>query len=155
MTKPVQFVFPSLEIRELGGLTGSQSLDAEAVASIGVDVLVEGIVSVDYEFSVGTRDILLQGRARGAWRLECSSCLAPATAPFEAHIERLYDVNTPEIDISEEIREALLLAVPYRVLCRQDCRGLCPHCGKNLNAGSCGCKSRIPSPFSRLKKPQV
>src|SRR2546422_2859983 len=37
------------------------------------------------------------------------------------------------------VREELLLAVPQWVVCRDDCRGLCPRCGKDLNAGPCGC----------------
>jgi len=44
-----------------------------------------------------------------------------------------------EIDLRPAVREELLLAVPRWVVCRDDCRGLCPRCGKDLNAGPCGC----------------
>lgn len=46
-----------------------------------------------------------------------------------------------EIDLSPLIREQILLALPTRPLCREDCRGLCPHCGVNLNRGTCGCRA--------------
>lgn len=43
------------------------------------------------------------------------------------------------IDIREDVRQTLLLAVPLKLLCREDCAGLCPHCAKNLNEGPCDC----------------
>jgi uncharacterized protein len=44
-----------------------------------------------------------------------------------------------EIDVSPLIREQVLLALPTRPLCKEDCRGLCPQCGANLNREACGC----------------
>ncbi len=43
------------------------------------------------------------------------------------------------IDITGDVRDAILLEVPYKVLCKEDCKGLCPQCGMNLNDGSCEC----------------
>jgi uncharacterized protein len=50
----------------------------------------------------------------------------------------LYDGE--QIDLSPLIREQVLLALPTRALCQEDCRGLCPRCGANLNRGDCGCR---------------
>jgi len=47
------------------------------------------------------------------------------------------------IDLRPAVREELLLAVPQWVVCRDDCRGLCPRCGKDLNAGPCGCPPAV------------
>src|SRR5713101_7698835 len=47
------------------------------------------------------------------------------------------------IDLRPAVREELLLAVPRWVVCREDCRGLCPRCGKDLNAGACGCPAPV------------
>jgi len=47
--------------------------------------------------------------------------------------------DATQIDLRPAVREELLLAVPQWVVCREDCRGLCPRCGKDLNAGPCGC----------------
>jgi uncharacterized protein len=44
-----------------------------------------------------------------------------------------------QLDLSEEAREALLLELPITPHCREDCRGLCPRCGADLNEGPCGC----------------
>jgi uncharacterized protein len=43
------------------------------------------------------------------------------------------------LDLGDAMREQLFLSLPLKLLCREDCRGLCPTCGKNLNAGDCGC----------------
>jgi uncharacterized protein len=58
----------------------------------------------------------------------------------------LYDGE--EVDLTPLIREQMLLALPTRPLCREDCRGLCPQCGANLNERDCGCTSE--SADSRL-----
>ena len=43
------------------------------------------------------------------------------------------------LDLGEVVREQVLLGLPLKPLCREDCQGLCPRCGKNRNAGPCGC----------------
>jgi uncharacterized protein len=51
-----------------------------------------------------------------------------------------------EVDLSPLIREQVLLALVDRPLCREDCRGLCPRCGVNLNERECGCVAETPAP---------
>ena len=52
----------------------------------------------------------------------------------------LYISNDKDsIDISKFVREALLLSIPQKPVCKEDCKGLCPVCGTNLNEGKCGC----------------
>lgn len=57
-----------------------------------------------------------------------------------------------EIDFKDAVQEQVVLALPYKPLCREECKGLCPHCGTDLNAESCGCTGdRSNSPFAVLK----
>ena len=56
----------------------------------------------------------------------------------------LYDGD--QIDLSPLIREQFLLSLPTRPLCREDCRGLCPKCGINLNDGKCSCSEETADP---------
>jgi len=56
------------------------------------------------------------------------------------------------IPVDELVREQVILAVPHKKLCREDCQGLCPRCGKNLNEGPCGCEIRKETPFAILKE---
>ena len=55
-------------------------------------------------------------------------------------------------DAGELVREDIILSLPYRFLCREDCKGLCPVCGKNLNTGSCGCRSGKVDPRLEILK---
>lgn len=97
-------------------------------------------------------------------RLECSRCVERAGFAVEADREIQYVQNpTPDmlkselggwfvsaydgerVVIDEDVRQMLLLAVPMRFLCREDCKGLCSRCGANLNAGSCACPVAVES----------
>jgi uncharacterized protein len=58
-----------------------------------------------------------------------------------------------EINLSELLNEQLQLAVPYRPICKEDCKGLCSYCGKNLNIEECNCEKQGWNPkFSALLK---
>lgn len=101
---------------------------------------------------------------------ECRRCLAPVAEPVVAQIAALFSrdpdvledpnsyplaADATEIDLRPAVREELLLAAPQWLVCRDDCRGLCPHCGKDLNAGPCGCAPEPGAgrwqPFAVLK----
>lgn len=57
------------------------------------------------------------------------------------------------LDLDPSVREALLLALPPYPVCREDCKGLCPKCGNDLNAGECGCDRTVPDPrWAALEK---
>ena len=88
--------------------------------------------------------------------MECGRCLEPVTVKLNAVSEVQYSplpklardrideigigyYSDEYIDISDEIRESLLLELPMTVLCFDDCKGLCPSCGDNLNLGKCDC----------------
>ena len=53
------------------------------------------------------------------------------------------DTRVQGIDLTEALFSTLLFETPYVVLCKPDCKGLCPHCGANLNEGDCGCAERV------------
>lgn len=61
---------------------------------------------------------------------------------YPADDVRVIIPDTPYLDITDDIRQAILLAVPLKLICRDDCRGLCPHCGTNWNTAMCGCEER-------------
>ncbi len=110
------------------------------------------------------------GRIEGDVALECSRCLNEAHAHVsdEAHLifaesggeeeiddpdVYLLDPNAHEIDLRPALREEWLLAAPSFSLCRDDCKGLCPHCGIDLNTGTCTCDDKTPdSRWDALRK---
>ena len=100
--------------------------------------------------------------------LTCSRCLVSFSSPLTLNIEEEYfpttDVVTgvsmplPDepgcftidenniLDLTEAIRQYALLAIPMKPLCREDCAGLCPNCGQNLNQGPCDCLPQETNP---------
>ena len=61
-----------------------------------------------------------------------------------------------EIDFRDSIQEQIILAFPMRPLCRENCSGLCPNCGSDLNKGECGCtKTPVNSRFKILEKLKI
>lgn len=105
--------------------------------------------------------VVVRGTIRGVGRLECVRCLrsfeTPIEAPLEVFAERLGTARRPadeveldrddymrfhdgrNLDLREDARAALLLEIPMTPHCREDCRGLCPRCGADLNDGPCAC----------------
>ena len=73
--------------------------------------------------------------------------LAPKSIGYDGDAEQRSDdlefslYEGDEVDLTPLIREQVLLALTDRPLCQEDCRGLCPQCGANLNESACGCRS--------------
>ncbi|MDI6740108.1 MAG: DUF177 domain-containing protein [Candidatus Edwardsbacteria bacterium] len=96
------------------------------------------------------------------FRQEIDLCYRPSAAPRHGkdHEDELsaddlitivYKKN--EIDLWPEIREAALLALPLKPLCREQCKGICPSCGRDLNAKECECREDRTDPrWEKLKK---
>ncbi|MCM8781000.1 MAG: YceD family protein [Candidatus Omnitrophica bacterium] len=74
-------------------------------------------------------------------RTECSRCLKDLNFDFKKEFKVSFPINKfdYEIDIDPAIREEIILDYPIRILCKTDCKGLCPNCGKDLNEGNCSC----------------
>jgi len=74
---------------------------------------------------------------------------APLPQPEEASAFTIDEQHT--LDLTEAIRQYSLLAIPMKALCKKDCSGLCPTCGKNLNEGKCDCPAQDIDPrWSKL-----
>lgn len=101
----------------------------------------------------------IQDGAAWAW-VEAKACLTVACARclerYEFSVRPFFDVETPIteefMDVDDDIRQNLLLALPAKPLCAPNCKGLCAACGKNLNKGACGCPPQTTvSSFEALK----
>jgi uncharacterized protein len=73
--------------------------------------------------------------------LICSRCLEESRVGLNRTLKLNYQVNKTEfiIDLDQDIKEEIFLDYPIKPLCKPDCKGLCPKCGKNLNEGGCSC----------------
>jgi uncharacterized protein len=129
----------------LGGNFGSTIFVDIRVDRTGHRFLIEGTVRTDVSF-------------------ECDRCVAPFTRQVTGTYRMRYvqdpaetgDLDPAEvmvvpegvtvIDISDDVRQTAVLTIPLKVLCREDCRGLCPSCGTNLNEHQCECKDTVVDP---------
>ncbi len=116
--------------------------------------------------------VLAQGFLTGQVTLPCARCLEPVSFPLDVAVEEIFTPTidmltgravTPEeedralwidehhiLDLTEVLRQDVLLDVPMHVLCREDCRGLCPTCGENLNEGLCNCEPEADPRWATL-----
>lgn len=114
------------------------------------------------------QDIRVVGELSTRVEVPCARCLDPVSRDIARKFDLLYrpqgtDAGREEISVTdaeaeigyytgdgllleEVLREQVLLAVPIKIVCREECRGLCPHCGKNLNQGSCDCREEVSDP---------
>jgi uncharacterized protein len=150
-----------LDTRELGRRPGSQrktSFSAEAPAGLGIDILgvPEGsTVEVDLRLEAVMEGVLVTGTASAVLEGECARCLEPITDEIQVDLQELFVYDDPDqdsrgqargddedddvsrlegdlIDLEPLLRDAVVLALPYQPLCRDDCPGLCTECGARL-----------------------
>ncbi|MGA9121635.1 MAG: DUF177 domain-containing protein [Bacteroidota bacterium] len=117
-----------------------------------------GEVRVDVEVAKTDGEIHLQGRIGADLACTCDRCLGEFTARlhpsfvvhyvfrdedadrFDPAETQVLAPGTSAINIGEDVRQVVQMAVPLKLLCKESCKGLCPQCGKNLNEGPCNCR---------------
>ncbi len=119
------------------------------------------------------RGLLVRAEVKAMARGQCARCLAEVDYPlafrFEEEFLPVADVLTgapiplPEgsdnftigpdfvLDLREPVRQYAIMSQPLNPLCRSDCRGLCPQCGGDLNAGECHCPPTVDSRWAALQ----
>jgi uncharacterized protein len=118
--------------------------------------------------SAGDDRYYFSGRMHGDIGGECRRCLTDVSAPVDDEVHLLFaDEGDPEtddqdvyrvdpkandLDMRPAIREQWLLVVPTYLQCREDCKGLCPSCGADLNQGACDCAPATDSRWDALRK---
>ena len=109
--------------------------------------------------------VSLHARAAFVFSAPCDRCAAETRRDMLVPLEHVLVTHLDEedtgefivvegirLDLTALVREDLLLALPAKFLCREDCKGLCPICGKNLNDGSCSCKKPIDPRLEALRQ---
>lgn len=113
-------------------------------------------------------DIRIRAGYQGTFEILCARCLEPVNTPLTGDFDLLFrpenaDAEAGERAITEDeteigyyaksgllledvVREQVLLTLPGRTLCQADCKGICPHCGQNLNEADCSCVQTVVDP---------
>ena len=112
-------------------------------------------VHLRMKVSVVNKVFVAMGAYEGRVTMECHCCLKRFEHPVQSTDylwEQPVTLSGDEIiDLTEGVREDIMLRLPLKNLCSQDCKGLCPQCGKDLNEGRCECKPvQSPGAFDDL-----
>ena len=77
----------------------------------------------------------------GRYESYCDRCLKDLKRDWASNFKLSFDIDQQMefVDMDEDIRQEIILNLPTRILCREDCKGLCVNCGANLNIGTCHC----------------
>lgn len=107
-------------------------------------------------------DYVVEGRVKTVLNLNCDLCLSAFETKLDFDLNEVYS-ETPDseeefwelsdktIDLKPAVIANIMLNLPMQVLCSDDCKGLCPKCGHNLNNGDCGCDRGYVNPqFEKL-----
>lgn len=127
---------------------------AELIREHGGDAIVE--------------DIRIVGDLSTTMESPCSRCVETVRTEVKAEFDLLYrpletvkeseevSISSDETEIGyftgegmnleDALKEQVLLSVPVKMVCREDCKGLCPHCGQNRNSAECGCTEKSNDP---------
>jgi len=149
---------------QVGGLSEGIHLNdfQSRPSELGLGENFQKDVGVDATLEKTGTQLSLKAKIETVGMFECDRCLTQ----FEARLSSSYRMHyVPEggshaniidpteiqvippglsvIDISEDVRQTILLSVPLKLLCSEECGGLCPKCGRNLNTGPCTCTNTI------------
>lgn len=142
------------------------ALDIPSINFKGEDIPVNSPVRVVASITNTGDYLLAKGMIYADLTLVCSRCLEKFDYHLKADFEEKYsdrwdsidkeeDINYFEgdsIDLTDDIMANILLSLPMKYICSESCKGLCPHCGKNLNTGKCNCTEENLDPRLEVLK---
>jgi len=170
--KPDQGNGAQLKIGVSGLSAGSHEYSLTVPSS---DILLEdnldSPVTVDVRLEKSVRQILIRAKISTSGEFPCDRCLvrfrqglsggyamvytfdevdAGAYPPEEV---RVVHPDVSMIDLTDDVREIIMLSVPLKLICRDDCRGLCSGCGADINTTTCNCRQETTNlPWQGLEK---
>ncbi len=135
------------------------------------DVTFEKPIKVELSVTKSQDQLICRGKVRTSAKLECSRCLAEYEESISSDLDFVIDLagNLEQVKSEEEgyffaepssaffeiddlVREAIILSLPLKPLCSEDCKGLCPICGTDLNKSQCSCvKEKTDPRWDQLK----
>jgi uncharacterized protein len=131
-------------------------------------VSLTGPATVSGKVRLAGNEVFVNGHVETRAQVECDRCLQSVETPVNSDFELEYITGSEyessgtaalteaelsvsvfdgkAIDVDEIVKEQVLLAVPTRMLCREDCKGICPECGADRNTGDCNCTTDDTDP---------
>ena len=152
-----------IEMENLEGGKGdfAHVYNPEELNPVDERVKLTAPATVNGKIRLAGNEVFVNGHVDTRAQVECDRCLKPIELPVNADFELEYITDSEyessgvaelteaemsvsvfdgeALDVDEIVKEQILLAVPTRMLCREDCKGICPQCGVDRNTGECNC----------------
>ncbi|HEY0724848.1 MAG TPA: DUF177 domain-containing protein [Pyrinomonadaceae bacterium] len=166
-----------IELENLEGGKGdfAHVYQPEDLNPVDERISLSGPATVSGKIWQAGNEVFVNGHVETRAQVECDRCLQPVEIPVstdfaleyvtgsEYEAARAVELTEAEmsiavfdgeaIDIDEIVKEQVVLTVPTRMLCREDCKGICPECGADRNSGECSCSTNEIDPrWAALKK---
>ena len=139
------------------------TVDCKSIENNGDEILFTKPIMFSGTLRKGEDFVEIYGTVEAGYETNCHACGEKANCDMKFDIfesfrrepaEDEYELIGSEVDFDEMILENIRLNLPIKILCKEDCKGICTMCGKNLNRDSCNCvtyEEEKVSPFSGLK----
>ena len=111
-------------------------------------ILRKSPLSITVEY-VEERKLQIKGKAEFLFSVPCDRCLTPVETPVAVNFARQISLDDQEepnyidgytLDVDQMVCNEILIGCPTKILCGEDCKGICSVCGQNLNEGTCDCE---------------
>lgn len=159
-----------IELENLEGGKGefAHVYNPEELNPVDERVKLTAPATVNGKIRLAGNEVFVNGHVDTRAQVECDRCLKPIELPVSSDLELEYITGSEyessavaelteaemsvsvfdgdAIDVDEIVKEQILLAVPTRMLCREDCKGICPQCGIDKNTGECNCETKEIDP---------
>jgi len=159
-----------IELENLEGSKGdfAHVYNPEELNPVDERVKLTAPATVNGKVRLSGNEVFVNGHFDTRAQVECDRCLKPIELPVSADFELEYITGSEyestavaelteaemsvavfdgeALDVDEIVKEQILLAVPTRMLCREDCKGICPECGTDRNRGECNCETKEIDP---------
>jgi uncharacterized protein len=134
-----------ISVRDIAskGLDIDQSIPPEGIGLSSEEADIRSLLNVKAHLEKVNNVIMADTHIKAEFGYLCARCLQELSSTEERSYKFDFEIDPGNeyIDLGEEIRQEIILANPARILCSQDCKGICPKCGANLNIEKCKCKN--------------
>jgi uncharacterized protein len=128
------------------GLEDHATYDPRSLDMEREDIHLDGPFEIDARVTKADRQLIVQAQIRCALTLSCARCLADFASAINMDAVFNYAVRPGQVvDITDDLRQEVILAYPMIPVCQPDCKGLCASCGVNLNRSACDHQAHPPS----------
>ncbi|MEA4852733.1 MAG: DUF177 domain-containing protein [Christensenella sp.] len=139
--------------------------DYNAVPDFGSDISFAEPLRLHAEYYAISGEVSVKGWFQTTLNETCDRCLSKMLLPLECGFDEMffregtqqdenYAYHGELVPLDKMVYDLIILNLPHRLLCKEDCKGLCPKCGQNLNEKQCDCKQEDTdetNPFAKLK----